>query len=208
MNNQTKNPAYRIQTERLIIRCWQPDDAPLLKEAVDGSLIHLRPWLPWAHHDPQPLAEKVQLLRTFRGNFDLGQNFVYGIFDLDETKVLGGTGLHPRIGEGALEIGYWIRVDATSRGLATETAAALTKVAFEVHQVDRVEIHCHPKNRRSAAIPHKLGYAYPANIAQQASSDGADVESLIWPLYRKQYPESPAAACQLKAFDVVGTRIL
>ena len=94
-------PAYRITTERLLVRCWSPGDAPLLKEAVDTSLDHLRPWLPWARHEPQTLAEKVALLRRFRGQFDLGEDFVYGILEPDEGRVLGGTGLHTRVGSHA-----------------------------------------------------------------------------------------------------------
>src|SRR5439155_22043403 len=66
-----RTPPYRIETERLVIRCWEPQDAPLLKEAIDSSLDHLRPWMPWAREEPQSLAQKVELLRHFRGRFDL-----------------------------------------------------------------------------------------------------------------------------------------
>ena len=98
-------PPYRIETERLVVRCWEPRDAPLLKDAVDSSLEHLRPWMPWAHDDPQPLEAKVELLRVFRGRFDLGQDFVYGVFSADESEAIGGSGLHTRRGEGVFEIG-------------------------------------------------------------------------------------------------------
>lgn len=81
--------AYRIRTERTIVRCWNPTDAVLLKEAIDSSLDHLRPWMSWAEQEPTEIDAKVQLLRGFRGRFDLGQDFAYGIFDLDEQKVLG-----------------------------------------------------------------------------------------------------------------------
>jgi len=37
-------PAYRIHTSRLVLRCWHPQDAPLLKAAIDTNLEHLRPW--------------------------------------------------------------------------------------------------------------------------------------------------------------------
>jgi RimJ/RimL family protein N-acetyltransferase len=113
------DPPYRVTTKRLVVRCWEPRDAPKLKEAVDASLDHLRPWMPWAADEPQPLAQKVVLLRRFRGQFDLGQDFVYGIFAADESEVVGGSGLHTRAGEGALEIGYWIRASQVGRGLAT-----------------------------------------------------------------------------------------
>ena len=193
----SRGPAYRIVTRRLAVRCWEPRDAPLLKDAIDSSLDHLRAWMPWAQHEPQTLAEKVELLREFRGQFDLGANSVYAIFDAAEERVLGGTGLHPRIGPGALEIGYWIRADATGRGYATESTAALTRVAFEVADVDRVEIRCAPANLASAAIPQKLGYA----LVESG-------EDLIFAIAKGDFPASPSAATPLAAYDVIGTPLI
>jgi RimJ/RimL family protein N-acetyltransferase len=112
----------------LLIRCWDPRDAPLLKEAVDSSLDHLRPWAHWAHDEPSSLEEKVQLIRGFRGRFDLGQDFAYAIFASNDSEVLGGTGLHTRVGDGALEIGYCFR-----RPRATLSAT-------------RSSSHCSPKS--------------------------------------------------------------
>ncbi len=57
--------------------------------------------MPWAHAEPTTLEQKVQLLRQFRGRFDLDQDMVYGIFDRDERRAIGGTGLHPRVGDRA-----------------------------------------------------------------------------------------------------------
>ena len=112
---------YRIETERLVIRCYDPRDAAPLKEAIDSSLDHLRPWMPWAEHEPQTLEEKTALLRGFRSAFDAGENFTYGIFSGDESEVVGGSGLHPRIDLGGLEIGYFIRAGATRQGFVTES---------------------------------------------------------------------------------------
>ena len=60
---------------------------PLASEAVQSSLDELRPWMPWAHEQSQSPADVVNLLRRFRGAFDLDQNFVYGIFSPDEREV-------------------------------------------------------------------------------------------------------------------------
>ena len=73
-----------------MVRCWEPRDAPLLKDAIDTSLHHLRPWMPWAQHEPQTLDEKVDLLRGFRSRFDAGEDYVYGVFSADESEALGG----------------------------------------------------------------------------------------------------------------------
>ena len=200
-------PPYRIVTERLVLRCWEPRDAPLLKEAVDSSIDHLLPWMPWAVHEPQSLEEKVALLRQFRGKFDLGQDFTYGIFSPDETQALGGTGLHTRIGDDALEIGYWIRASRAGEGLGTESTAALTRVAFEFTEVDRVEIHCEPENERSRAIPRKLGYREEAILRRRLRHpDPRDV--VVYSLFRDDFSSSPASSAALEAYDAVGTRVL
>jgi RimJ/RimL family protein N-acetyltransferase len=192
--------AHRIETERLVIRCWDPADAPLAKEAIDSSLDHLREWMPWAAAEPTTLAEKRALLESFARMFDRGEDFIYGIFDRGERRVVGGTGLHPRLTGDAREIGYWIRADAIGRGLATESTAALTRIGFEVDTLERMEIHCDPANVRSAAIPRRLGYTQ----ADERDGQGHDV----FRLDRPDYPGSPGAAVGVQAFDRQGERLL
>lgn len=198
-------PAYRIETERLVIRCWQPRDAPLLLAAVEASLEHLRPWMPWAAYEPTDLHEKVTLLRRFRGQFDLGADFTYGIFNPSETEVWGGCGLHTRQGPGAREIGYWIHVAQINKGLATEMVAALTKVAFTVDGVHWVEVRCDPANARSARVPQKLGFTHEATLRHRVGSvDGTRRDAMVWSMLADDYPGSPVAAANITAFDALG----
>jgi RimJ/RimL family protein N-acetyltransferase len=198
-------PAYRIHTPRLVIRCWEPRDAPELKAAIDQSLDHLRAWMPWARQEPQPLEAKIEFLRRKRGEFDLGQDFSYGIFDRGQGEVLGSTGLHPRVGPDAREIGYWIRQDQIGRGLATEATAALTNVAFTVDRVSRVEIHCSPDNAASLAVPRKLGFQHEATLKERFPlEDGGRRDTMIWTLFAAQFGGSPAAAAKVEAFDAAG----
>jgi RimJ/RimL family protein N-acetyltransferase len=202
-------PAYRIETPRLVLRCWQPADAPLLADAVTASLHHLRPWMPWVHAEPEELEAKVQRLRGFRARFDTDQDYIYGIFNPAEAEVVGGTGLHPRIGEGGLEIGYWIGARHAGRGLATESTAALTRAGFEIHGLERMEIRCDPANQASASVPRKLGYTHEATLrANVRGVDGARRDTMVWALLRAEYPGSPAAAAQLQAFDAAGRALL
>jgi RimJ/RimL family protein N-acetyltransferase len=202
-------PAYRVHTPRLVLRCWKPRDAPLLKTAIDASLEHLREWMPWAEDEPQDLQAKISLMRRFRGRFDLGQDFVYGIFNRDESAVVGGTGLHTRVGEEAFEIGYWIHVDHINRGFATEAAGALTRVAFEVNDARRVEIHCDPENERSAAVARKLGFVHEATLRRRARTPEGELrDTMIWTLLAEEYPDSVASDVEIEAFDGMGRRIM
>jgi RimJ/RimL family protein N-acetyltransferase len=186
-----------------VIRCWQPADAPLLKAAIDASIEHLLPWMPWAANEPTDLETKIALIRRFRGQFDLGQDFVYGIFDRDENEALGGTGLHTRLGTDAREIGYWVRSERINQGIATETAAALTRVVFEIDKLDRVEIHCDADNVRSASVPRKLGFTHEATLRHRRVG-GKVRDTMVWTMLADEYPGSAAATVPVEAYDAVG----
>ena len=202
-------PPYRLETERLVIRCWDPLDAPLLKDALDTSLDHLRPWMPWAADEPQTLDEKVALLRRFRGSFDLGDDFVYGIFSRDEREVVGGTGLHTRVGDGALEIGYWIRASRVGHGYAGEAAAALTRIAVRVCRVDRVEIRVDPANEKSLAIPRRLGFTEEATLRRRLPSRSGDAarDVVVFTLFADGLEASPVVGQQVAAYDALGRAV-
>lgn len=209
MRSLIKGPAYRIETRRLVLRCWNPEDAPMLVAAVQASLDHLVPWMDWAEEDTGNVEAYTERLRRFRGAFDLGQDFIYGILSRDERDVYGGSALHTRAGEGAREIGYWIHKEQVRQGLATEAVAALTKVAFEIDKVDRLEIHCDPDNLASLGVPRKLGYLHEATLRKRLlSSKGRPRDTMVWTMLAEEYPNSTSASAEIKAFDVMGRKIL
>jgi RimJ/RimL family protein N-acetyltransferase len=199
---------YRIETGRLVIRCYDPRDAPLLKDAIDSSLEHLRPWMPWTADEPQTLEQKTDLVKLFRSEFDTGENFIYGIFSPDETEQVGATGLHPRIGPGGLEIGYFVRASAIRQGIATESSAALTRVGFEVCNADRIEIRIDPRNQASFGIPRKLGFVEEATLRRRLpSSEGEPLRDVtIFTMFREDFDLSLAR--DIRAIDARGERVL
>jgi RimJ/RimL family protein N-acetyltransferase len=202
-----KTPPYRIETERLVIRCYEPEDAPLLKAAVDSSIEHLLPWMPWARFEPQSVEDKVELCRMFRGQFDLDQNYIYGIFSLDETEQFGGSGLHPRANEGSLEIGYWVAAGAVRRGIATEVTAALTRAGFELAGLERVDIQVDPTNDRSLAIPRKLGFTEEGILRRrlEAHENERRRDSVVFSMLREELAGSPCLGFDYVAYDAVGS---
>jgi RimJ/RimL family protein N-acetyltransferase len=202
-------PPYRIETERLVIRCYEPRDAELLADAVNSSLDHLTPWMPWAA--PADVEAQVQLLRGFRGDFDKDENFVYGVFDRDETRLVGGAGYHPRGGEGSLEIGYWIRADSIGRGYATEVTATEARVGFELCGLDRIDIQIDPENDRSRRIPEKLGFTHEATLRRRLPprNDGEPRrDSMVFTMLREELNASPCLQYAYRAYDAAGRELL
>src|SRR4051812_14894899 len=82
-------PAYRIETERTTLRCLEPRHAALVSAAIEQSLAHLRPWMSWALHEPLSFEKRLERMRTNRGHFDLGSDYIYGIFAKDERELFG-----------------------------------------------------------------------------------------------------------------------
>jgi RimJ/RimL family protein N-acetyltransferase len=204
--NLTK--AYRIETGRLIIRCYQPSDAYALNKALVESIDHLSPWLPWAKNEQDNVEEKVTRLRRFRGQFDLGEDSVYGIFDLNEEELIGGIGLHARVGDNAREIGYWISALHINKGYALEAVNAMTRVGFEIEQLKRIEIHCDKENLRSRRIPKKLGFTMEALLRERIKdSEGRLKDKEVWSIFYEVYLHSQLQKMPVKAFDCAGREI-
>lgn len=195
---------YKIETERLLIRCYEPADASMLLDAINISLEHLKPWMPWANKEPTGLNSKIDLLRKFRGQFDLGEDYTFGIFNKTETELVGSIGLHTRLGPAEREIGYWISVKHLDKGYAQESVCALTKIGFELENLSRIEIHCAPQNIRSLNIPRKLGYTLEKTLSDPINTP---VGSMVWGMNKAAYDRSDIKQTPLKAFDIVGREI-
>src|SRR5262245_45353821 len=164
--------AYRICTPRVVMRCWDPADAPGLVDAISANMDHLMRWLPWMAGEPETIEAKAQRLRKFRIQFDQGRDVIYGMFNREETRIIGAVGGHARIGAGAREFGYWISEDCARKGMMSEAVAALTRIAFEHDRLHRVEIHCHPSNIASSGVPRKLGFTKQLTMVNCVTNAG------------------------------------
>lgn len=173
-----------IRTERLLLRPWRVADAGLLKDAIDRNLTHLRAWMAWAMDEPSPLGIIEARVLKFEQDFAAGSDSIYAIFFADESAVLGGTGLHPRI-DGGVEIGYWLDRRQLRQGYATEAARALVSEAFRHAEIRRVQIRCDPMNARSAAVPRRLGFAHiDTLVGDETAPDGSARDTMVWELQR------------------------
>ena len=196
---------YRIETPRLVVRCWSPEDAALAKKAEDESRDHLKPFMLWADRMPESIGEVIDKLRLFRSWFDAGEDFMFGAFSKVDGTCVGGAGLHPRVGKGGIEIGYWIHADHVRRGYATEMAGALTRAAFELGRMRWVEIRCATTNAASAGVPPKLGFTHEATLKERlVLSSGAVDDALVFTMLSRDYAASAAKRIAFTAFDAAG----
>ena len=205
----SRGPAYRVESERLVMRCWEPGDAAALRASLDRSDAHLRPFIPFMKDEPRSFQATVTRVRQHRAAFDRDEHYRYAVFDPAERTLIGEMLLLDRRQTGEREVGYWIDVDQCGNGFATEGTAAMTRLAFDLDGVDRVDLHCDPRNLGSAALARKLGFIHEATLRRRFT-DNAGVlrDTMIWTMFRSGFADSAAAAVEVTAFDCLGTRLL
>ena len=194
---------YKIVTDRLVIRCYAPNDVSAMSAGIQKSQQHLAEFMPWAvkeNHDLETVAARI---RKFRGMYDMGTDYMMGIFEKHSGAYMGGTGLHLRVGGHAAEIGYWVHVDHINKGIATEAAAALTKVGFDIENLERIQIHMQVDNTISRRVPEKLGFVQEGTLRKrQTNTLGDMVDIHVYSMLREEYRTNPIfAQMEVKAFD-------
>ena len=167
----------------MVLRHYQGDELQALLEAVTASLAHLRPWLPWA--SAEPLEPGLSgFIRQSAARFRRGEDFSYAIWDDAASLIVGGAGLHPRLGPGRIEIGYWVRAGWLRRGIATVTARALTSAAFTMPGIEEVHIHCDEANLASAAVPRRLEFRLSQIVDDEVDAPAEVGRSMEWTMSR------------------------
>jgi RimJ/RimL family protein N-acetyltransferase len=180
-------PPTRLELGATALRRWHADDAQVLLAAVLDSMDRLRPWMPWA--DGYDAAAAAGFLDGAMDAWEARTEFLYALVDRDDA-VLGSFGLHTRRGRGRLEVGYWLREEATGRGLATLAAAAVTDAAFGLAGVEEVEIHVDRANERSRGVPERLGFRLREQQPLPVTAPGEDGVTLVWSLDRTEFDAS------------------
>lgn len=175
-----------------------------MQRAEEESREHLRRYMPWADREgPEPAHEVVAKLRLFRGRLDRAEDLIWSAYE--NGVIVGSVGLHNRCGVGGLEIGYWVHVAHTRRGIATEMAAAMTRVIFEHEHMRWAEIRCAGTNLSSQGVPAKLGYTKEATLRERyALPSGAIEDAVVYSMFARDYAKSAARRVEITIWDAAG----
>ncbi len=129
-----------------------------LFSAIDRNRDRLRQWLPWLAHD-YSLVHAIRFLENCVAENKSGEAFTAAIFS--GGRLCGAIGLHRiNVRDRASSIGYWVDAEQEGKGIATRACRAIVAAGFEKFGLHRIEIRCATGNRRSCAIPRRLGFTY------------------------------------------------
>lgn len=174
------NPAVpeRIAIDEFQLRRYAREDVEALHEAIKAGYAEIHLWMPWCVA-PIKIEDQREFVEETFTRWAAGEAFNFGIFDAEE-RLIGAVSLMDRVGPGGLEIGYWLRTDATGRGVITRAVARLTGLALGLPGIERVEIHCDEANLRSAAVPRRLGFRLDRIEDEKAEAPGETGRGMFW----------------------------
>lgn len=173
------SPPEELRGKLVTLRRYRLSDADAVKAAIAVSLDNLRGWMPWAQSPPtreSVMAYIEPASRIFGGDAEAS----YAITLAESGEYVGSCGLMPRIGPGALEIGYWVSVEHVGKGYATEAAQLCTEAGLSLPGIERVEIHCDEANVVSAKVPRRLGYRLDRTEEKAISAPRETGRSMVW----------------------------
>lgn len=143
-------------SEQFSLAPLELDHAGELFALTDANRLYLRTWLPWLDS-----IRRVEDTRAFirAAQAQASQNNGAQLAIKIDGSIAGIVGHHQIDWRNRLtSIGYWVGEAYQGRGLVTTACRALIAHAFDDARLNRVEIRCAVGNRRSRAIPHRLGF--------------------------------------------------
>lgn len=153
-----------LKTERLILRPWQPSDAPSLYQYAKDDRIG--PIAGWPMH--KSVEESAEIIRTI-----FMRDEVYAVTLIDDDHAIGLVGLsfaqesNFPIGDNDAEVSYWIGVPFWGNGLIPEAVREISRHSFETLELDNLWCGYFSDNEKSQKAQEKCGFKHHHVIEEQ-----------------------------------------
>jgi len=160
-------------------------DAKALFTLVEANRDRLRRWLPWPDANRSVLDSRAFILRV-RAQARAGRADTYGVWW--QGCLVGVAGfVWIDAANGSAGIGYWLAKVAEGHGLMTAAAAALIRHGFRTLKLNRIEIRAGVRNRRSRAIPQRLGFRHEGTLRQVEHLADRHVDHAVYGLLAEEW---------------------
>lgn len=171
--------------DRLQLRSLQLTDANELFALTDANRSYLRRWLPWLDRTTTS-ADTRTFIRNTLEQFADTEGVVVAI--CHDNKIVGIIGYNHidwanRIGQ----IGYWLAESHQGQGIMTTACRYFIDYSFATLVLNRIVILCATNNKRSRAIPERLGFTHEGRAREAEWLYDHFVDHEIYALLRRHW---------------------
>ncbi|MCZ8523968.1 MULTISPECIES: GNAT family N-acetyltransferase [Paenibacillus] len=183
---------YRIDGE-VELKVLESGDAEELFLLTDANRRYLRQWMPWIDG-----TQTVEDTRTFiehaRQRWAQGDGITAGIVVAGSLcGVIDHHGLSTLNRSAA--IGYWLAESHQGRGIMTRACRGMVDYSFRSLGLHRVEIRAGTENRRSRAVPERLGFTQEGIARGAQRLYGLYIDLAVYSMLGSEWPPAgPAVA--------------
>jgi ribosomal-protein-serine acetyltransferase len=162
-------------------------DAKRLHALIEANRERLVPWLPWAAS--QTFDDTLEFIRGAEAQMARNDGFHTAIVvDGELAGVVGLVGVDRE--NRSARLGYWLDSEHEGHGTMTEAARALVDHALCVWRLNRVEIRVAVDNRRSRAIPERLGFRQEGTLREAEMVAGRFLDSVVYSMLAADWPQA------------------
>lgn len=170
--------AYDIDTERLRLRPWRPND--LLDFYEYASVPGVGEMAGWPHHTSLDETQKIL------DQFIKGEE-VFALVLKSTDKVIGSLGVHKVEQEPlAKEIGYVLNRDYWGQGIMVEAVKAVLDLLFIETDIPELLCCCSTINDQSRRVMEKAGFLYARSFDRKREVPGSEA-SYEYRITREDY---------------------
>jgi ribosomal-protein-serine acetyltransferase len=166
------------------LRLLKRTDAEELHGLIGASRSYLARWLPWAGR--QTFEDTLGFISRTEGQLAANDGFQAAIVHGEEILgVIGYIGVDWR--NRSTSLGYWLAERHQGVGTMTAAVRVLTDHALSVWELNRVEIRIATENRRSRAIPERLGFSPEGTLRQAELVDGHYLDLVVYSMLAEDW---------------------
>lgn len=167
------------------IQLLQLHHANELFQLVNQNRKHLRQWLPWVDNMRSP-QDYETIIPMWLDQFANNNGFQGGI--RYNGQLAGMLGLHYiDWNNRKTSIGYYLAEPFEGRGIMTQCVQQVIEYAFFELDLNRVEIRCGVQNKKSRAIPERLGFQQEGIVKEDEWLYDHYHDIVIYGLVQKDY---------------------
>ena len=171
--------------DNLIMRSLTKSDAQKVFTTVDNNRTYLREWLPWVDATGSPTVTE-NVIAEWAAEYENKTDVVLGIFE--QGEYIGNIGLHRiKSADNSGMIGYWLTASHQGRGIITDCVRALVSFGFHTLELNRIYIYCASANKKSRAIPERLGFVQEGVLQDGEYVNGTYYDRIVYSMVRRNW---------------------
>lgn len=175
---------YKVD-EEISLKLLAYEDAKEIFALADRSREHLQPWLPWINFTSSVEDSRQFIAGALKRYADedglavciLFNGAIAGVIELHEIDW----------GNKRTSIGYWMGADYKGRGILTRSCRSLFDYVFNHLSLNRIEIRAAYENKKSRAVPERLGFVQEGIIREAALLYDKPVDHVVYGMLAKDW---------------------